>query len=105
MDYLEITIETPSGKIEDIAAALYIDRQYLRNLFSKYTGMSTKEYLDGYRMSRAKELLELRGVSISDVAASVGYLDPLAFSKAFKKHYGSSPGEYSRAFFEKSLKI
>ena len=87
--------------VEEIATALYIDRQYLRNLFVKYTGASTKEYLDGYRMARAKELLELPYVSVSDVAASVGYSDPLAFSKAFRKHSGESPKEYSARFLKK----
>ncbi len=83
--------------VEKVAAAIYVDRQYLRNLFVKYTGISTKAYLDKYRMSRAAELLELNNSSISMIALSVGYSDPFAFSKAFKKHYGASPSEYASA--------
>lgn len=81
--------------VEQIAAAIYVDRQYLRNLFVKYTGMSTKAYLDYYRMSRAAKLLCLDDISVSMVSISVGYPDPLAFSKAFKKHYGISPTDYA----------
>ena len=81
--------------VEQVAAAIYVNRQYLRNLFVKYTGMSTKAYLNNYRMSRAAKLLCLNEVSISMVALSVGYPDPLAFSKAFKKYYGISPTEYA----------
>ena len=81
--------------VEQIADALHIDRQYLRNLFVKHTGMSTKAYLDAYRMSRAAELLKMQGSSVHIVSLSVGYSDPLAFSKAFKKHFGVSPSEYA----------
>ena len=81
--------------VEQIAAAIYVDRQYLRNLFVKYTGKSTKAYLDEYRMSRAAQLLHLDDVSISIIAQSVGYSDPFAFSKAFRKHYGISPSMYA----------
>ena len=81
--------------VEQIAEFLHIDRQYLRNLFVKYTGMSTKAYLDAYRMSRAAELLEMNGGGVNIVALSVGYADALAFSKAFKKHYGVSPSKYA----------
>ena len=87
-----------SLKVEQIAEALHIDRQYLRNLFVKHTGISTKAYLDSYRMSRAAELLALKENSINIVSLSVGYSDPLAFSKAFKKHYGVPPSEYAASF-------
>ena len=82
-------------KVEDIAEALYIDRQYLRNLFVKHMGISTKAYLDNYRMMRAAELLELKERSVYIVALSVGYTDALAFSKAFRKHFGMPPSKYA----------
>lgn len=85
-------------KVEQIALELHIDRQYLRNLFVKYTGMPTKAYLDSYRMTKAAELLKLKGSSIYMVALSVGYSDQLAFSKAFKKHFGIPPREYLSEF-------
>ena len=81
-------------RVEEIARALHIDRKYLRNLFVRHTGMSTAAYLLDYRMTRAKTLLTAADVTVGEVAASVGYDDPLAFSKAFKKHVGLSPTAY-----------
>ena len=46
-------------------------------------------------MPRVAELLKMKDSSIHIVALSVGYSDPIAFSKAFKKHYGVSPSEYT----------
>lgn len=81
-------------KVEDIAEYANADRKYLRNLFVKYLGVSTKEYLMNVRMDKAKELLASEEISIADVAASVGYADALAFSKIFKTHVGVSPVEF-----------
>ncbi|MBQ8551442.1 MAG: AraC family transcriptional regulator [Clostridia bacterium] len=79
--------------VEQIADEVHIDRQYLRNLFVKYTGMPTKRYLDCYRMEKAAKLLAIKDISVGMVASSVGYTDQLSFSKAFKKHFGVSPSE------------
>ena len=84
--------------VEGIATALHIDRKYLRNLFVKYTGRSTKEYLMFYRLNRAKELLTISTIDIAIVASSVGYEDQLSFSRIFKKHVGLSPSEYRRQY-------
>lgn len=84
-------------KIEQLASTLHIDRKYLRNLFKKYTGLSTLEYLLDRRIKRAQELLEMTDVSIGTVAASVGYTDQLTFSRMFKKHVGISPIKYRNA--------
>lgn len=82
--------------VGEIADALHIDRMYLRNLFVKHTGMPTKRYLDRYRMERAAELLRIPDVAVGLVALSVGYRDPLAFSKAFRSHFGLSPLTYRK---------
>lgn len=81
-------------KIEDIAAHVGTDRKYLRNLFFKYLGVSTKDYLTNLRIEKAKELLCGNTMAVNEISASVGYPDALAFSKIFKKQTGLSPSEY-----------
>jgi len=94
-EYIAANYHKPLS-VEQIADAVHIDRQYLRNLFVKYTGMSTKKYLDSYRMERAVKLLDIKDISVGIVASSVGYTDQLSFSKVFKKHFGMSPSEYRK---------
>ncbi len=89
-------------RVEEIARELHVDRKYLRNLFVKYTGSSTKAYLDAYRMSRAKELLSLGEASVGIVALSVGYADQLTFSKAFRRRFGICPMQYRLALHQQS---
>ena len=80
--------------IEDVAKAVGVSRAYLRNIFFELRGVSPQEFLSDERIKKAKELLDSSNLGISEIAACVGYDDPLAFSKFFKKHVGVSPKNY-----------
>jgi AraC-like DNA-binding protein len=80
--------------ISQIAAFVGLDRSYLCSIFKEYIHSSIQEYLIHYRMNKACELMNNPQLSIGDVSRSVGYEDPLLFSKMFKKLKGSSPKEY-----------
>lgn len=77
--------------ILDIAQAVGLDRTYLSSLFKERYGKSLQSFFLEYRMNRAAELLRNPGLSVSEVAHSVGYTDPLLFSKMFKRVTGVSP--------------
>ena len=53
-----------------------------------------QEYLIFYRVKKAKQLLKDPDLPIQHIAYSVGYNDPFAFSKVFKKETGISPSQY-----------
>jgi len=57
-------------------------------------GQTPLEYVTEWRMQKAMQLLEQRDKKLIDVARSVGYESDAAFSKAFKRVVGASPGEY-----------
>ncbi|WP_106769194.1 AraC family transcriptional regulator [Paenibacillus faecalis] len=77
--------------VMDIARFVGLDRTYLSGLFKSQLGLSLQAFLLEYRMNRAKELLQNKELSISDISRSVGYIDPFLFSKMFKKVTGLSP--------------
>lgn len=80
--------------VKNIADKLCISRAYLRNIFFESEGISPKAYIMHLRMHRACELLGSGKFTVSETAVSVGYDDPLQFSKIFKKHTGVSPNDY-----------
>jgi AraC-like DNA-binding protein len=80
--------------IEDVAQAIGLDRSYLGVIFKKGVNMTLKEFLTAFRMDRACELLEDDKLTVGDVARSVGYDDPLLFSKVFKIIKGASPSKF-----------
>jgi AraC family transcriptional regulator of arabinose operon len=78
----------------DIAQYVGLDRTYLSGLFKERLGQSLQIYLLYYRMNRASELLKNGELTIGDISRSVGYTDPLLFSKMFKKINKVSPKGY-----------
>lgn len=67
---------------------------YLSSIFKEYMKTTPSDYLVHKRMEEAKYLLSNGEAKIKDVAAAVGYEDPLYFSKVFKRYTGMSPREF-----------
>lgn len=62
--------------------------------FRAYTGVSPKQFLLQVRLTRAKELLASTSYQVGEIAALVGYDNPLYFSRLFKNATGLSPKEF-----------
>ena len=65
--------------------------------FKGVYGMPPYTYLRAYRMERAAEMLRQGELSVSDIAATVGYGSPSKFTAAFKVLMGVTPSAYRRA--------
>jgi len=83
--------------VSELAGFIGIDRKYLYQIFKKTCSLSPEEYIIRFRMDRACELMGNEALPISTIAHSVGYGDPLLFSKMFKKNLGKSPSDYRKA--------
>lgn len=67
---------------------------YLGHLFHKETNESFTDYVNHYRIEKAKELLKDTSMKVHDIAEMVGYTETGYFYKQFKKHVGISPTDY-----------
>lgn len=82
--------------ISSIARQFGIKENRLYYVFRKFSDMGPAGHLNHCRMKQAAELLRTGGVTVEDVALTVGYSDGFSFSKQFKKKYGIAP-----SFFQK----
>lgn len=73
------------------------ERTFLRR-FQKATGMTTTEYCQRLRVSKAQDMLQFSRLPVDRVAWDVGYSDPGAFRKVFTRIVGLKPGEYRQRF-------
>lgn len=80
--------------VGNVAQQLGLNRSYFSDYFKKRMGISPSRFLTNLRMEKAADLI-LSGKKPSVAAASVGYEDIFAFSKAFKRHFGVCPREYA----------
>lgn len=77
----------------ELAKKHNISTSWLTRLFKKHLNMSPQQYLTKVRIEKAKLLLSSTN-SIKEIAFTVGYSDPLYFSRVFRKITGMSPSEY-----------
>jgi len=83
-------LHTGEANVATIAARLGLSRQTLfRRL--KAEGTSFEMLLDSLRQTLALHYLTGRKVSVNETAYLVGFSDPAAFSRAFKRWTGVSP--------------
>ncbi|MBM7563411.1 response regulator transcription factor [Paenibacillus sacheonensis] len=80
--------------LKSLGLQFHIHPNYLGQLFHKQTSDTFTDYLNKYRIERAKELLADSRLKVSEIARQVGYWETGYFYKQFKKHVGMVPGEY-----------
>lgn len=81
-------------RVSDLAEHVAVSRGYLYQIFNETLGMSPKQYLTNFCLTRATELLTLDNEPVEVVAQKCGYPNPVAFSALFRKRTGMSPTQY-----------
>jgi AraC-like DNA-binding protein len=72
----------------------------LNRIFQKETGMTSKNYIDNFKMQLASEMLAKNTMTVKDIATKLGYSDPYHFSRRFKEIKGFSPQKYKDRFLK-----
>ena len=78
--------------VEALAAVAGISRSKFSERFTQLLDTSPARYLQQWRMRLAAAWLHSGAMTISQVAAELGYESDAAFSRAFKRFMGVSPG-------------
>jgi len=95
--HIDSHLEEPL-RIADLASRFGLSSRTLSRRFESAIGKGPQAHLQQARIQNAKRLLETTGDTIDEIRSRVGYQDPAAFRRAFKKTAGRSPSEYRKAF-------
>ena len=80
--------------IDRLAAYMGYSRARLFVLFREHTGLSPNDYLQRFRVKKAKELLASGNDNSLGIASACGFPDSRYFSRVFKQHTGNTPLGY-----------
>ena len=83
--------------VDDLGREVGLSRSALADRFIRLVGMPPMHYLASWRMQVATEKLRTTSASLAQIAESVGYDSEAAFSRAFKKAFGTAPATWRRS--------
>ncbi|WAM33588.1 response regulator transcription factor [Caldicellulosiruptor morganii] len=97
IEYIKANYFYSEISLSEISEKFFVSPSYLSRLFKKETGKNLSDFINEYRIEKAKELLATTDLKTYEIADKVGIPDPHYFSRIFKRYTGYSPSEYKEA--------
>ncbi|MGB8861273.1 MAG: helix-turn-helix transcriptional regulator [Ilumatobacteraceae bacterium] len=85
---------TENWTVERLASACAVSPSWLCERFRVALGTTPMRYLFDRRMTLAADLLLHTSDSVERIGHDVGFANQPAFTRAFKRHFGSPPSEW-----------
>ena len=95
---LDALHRTPGAewRVDTLARAASMSRTVFAERFAGLLGQTPMQYLAGWRMHLADEMLKMQGSSVAQIAERLGYQTETAFRRAFRRVRGVGPGQVRR---------
>lgn len=82
--------------LKEISESLNINSIYLGQLFQKETGILFSDYINNFRINKAKDLLVNTSLKASEIGDLVGYANKNYFYRKFKNIVGVTPSDWRK---------
>lgn len=80
--------------LTDVSRIAGLEATYFSKRFRSTVGIPYAEWSTRLRVFEARELLAIADLSITAIAAAVGYMDVTTFARAFRRVEGKCPREH-----------
>jgi len=90
VEYLAGHVAQPF-RLDELARHCGLSASRLTHLFRRELGTSPQRFGEKLRLESARQLLAQTTLTVAEVAAEVGFADPLYFSRRFRRAFGRAP--------------
>ncbi|MDF2668952.1 MAG: two component transcriptional regulator, AraC family, partial [Paenibacillus sp.] len=94
--FIQANYADPNLSVAMISDGINLSPNHIGRLFKIITGVSPIDYINEYRVERAKRLLIDSNLKIFEISESVGFQTTHYFNKLFKNKAGVTPGDYRK---------
>ncbi|MEL1242107.1 helix-turn-helix domain-containing protein [Flavobacterium flavipallidum] len=84
--------------VQYFSERLFVSPHYLNDMLKNLTGQTTQQHIQNQLIEKAKELLSITKLSVSEIAYQLGFEYPQSFSKLFKNKTNLTPLEFRQSF-------
>lgn len=81
--------------VAELAAQAMVSPSHFAHVFRKRTGRTPMQAVVAARLAQAQQLLRTTDLAIGQISRSVGFTDPMYFSRVFRRHLGIPPSVYA----------
>ncbi|WP_434311152.1 helix-turn-helix domain-containing protein [Hominifimenecus sp. rT4P-3] len=93
-DYIRMNYSDMNMSRDSIGDYIGISGAYLGQIFRDATGENLLDYLNSYRIEKAKKLLNGTKLPAKEIGYKCGFASAQSFIRVFKKYTGVTPGQY-----------
>lgn len=97
--------DTEDLSVHTIAHQLGYSRWQLQRTFAALVDMSLSQYISDVTLSRAAQQLLSSRLGVLDIAIDAGFGSQEAFTRAFKKRFSVTPGQYRKRGTETDISL
>ncbi|XXQ68157.1 cupin domain-containing protein [Neisseriaceae bacterium B1] len=95
---VQAVIATPERewRVEELAQKATLSRAQLMRVFNQQMQTSPHAFVNAMRLQKAAHMLRTQQDTVLAIALATGFQSEAHFGKAFKKYYGTTPGQYRK---------
>lgn len=95
LSYIEENLGEPIT-LDMLAQLANVSRFHFARQFRRSTGLSAMAYVERSRLERSRDLIRSGALSLTEIAALMGFADQSHFTRRFRRQFGHTPSAYAR---------